>query len=112
MNLTDGFQKELVRAKLGPHADVNDPGVLVLTGNRTIGRVRVLPQGQPLTHATDDLSLSSLLATSGSREHLLRYLKAGITDGGSGLMPKPLAEKTTAALSQSVLKTGPHSYPG
>jgi hypothetical protein len=69
MNLPEGFQKDLVRAKLGPHAEVTDPGLLALTGNRTIGRVRVLPQGQPLAHASDDLSLSTLLATSGSREH-------------------------------------------
>ena len=112
MNLPEGFQKDLVRAKLGPHAEVTDPGLLALTGNRTIGRVRVLPQGQPLTHATDDLSLSSLLATSGSREHLLRYLKAGITDGVSGVMPKTLTEKTTAALGEYIVKTGPASYPG
>jgi serine/threonine-protein kinase HipA len=112
MNLPEGFQKDLVRAKLGPHAEVTDPGLLALTGNRTIGRVRVLPQGQPLTHATDDLSLSTLLATSGSREHLLRYLEAGITDGVSGVMPKTLAEKTTAALGEYIVKTGPTNYPG
>jgi serine/threonine-protein kinase HipA len=112
MNLPEGFQKDLVRAKLGPHAEVTDPGLLALTGNRTIGRVRVLPQGQPLAHATDDLSLSTLLATSGSREHLLRYLKTGITDGVSGVMPKTLAEKTTAALGEYVVKTGPTRYPG
>jgi serine/threonine-protein kinase HipA len=112
MNLPEGFQKDLVRAKLGPHAEVTDPGLLALTGNRTIGRVRVLPQGQPLAHATDDLSLSTLLAASGSREHLLRYLKTGITDGVSGVMPKTLTEKTTAALGEYVVKTGPTRYPG
>jgi len=112
MNLPEGFQKDLVRAKLGPHAEVTDPGLLALTGNRTIGRVRVLPQGQPLVHATDDLSLSTLLATSGSREHLLRYLKTGITDGVSGVMPKTLTEKTTATLGEYIVKTGPPRYPG
>jgi serine/threonine-protein kinase HipA len=112
MNLPEGFQKDLVRAKLGPHAEVTDAGLLALTGNRTIGRVRVLPQGQPLTHATDDLSLSTLLATSGSREHLLRYLKAGIVDGVSGVMPKTLTEKTTATLDEYIVKTGPTRYPG
>jgi len=112
MNLPEGFQKDLLRAKLGPHAEVTDPGLLALTGNRTIGRVRVLPQGQPLMHATDELSLSTLLATSGSREHLLRYLQTGITDGVSGVMPKTLTEKTTVALGEYVVKTGPTSYPG
>jgi serine/threonine-protein kinase HipA len=72
----------------------------------------VLPQGQPLVHATDDLSLSTLLATSGSREHLLRYLKTGITDGVSGVMPKTLTEKTTATLGEYIVKTGPLRYPG
>jgi serine/threonine-protein kinase HipA len=113
MNLPEGFQKDLVRAKLGPHAEVTDPGLLALTGNRTIGRVRVLPQGQPLAHAIDDLSLSTLLATSGSREHLLRYLRTGITDGVSGVMPKTLTEKTTATLGEYIVKTtGPTRYPG
>ena len=112
MNLPEGFQKDLVRAKLGPHAEVTDPGLLALTGSRTIGRVRVLPQGQPLTHATDQLSLSTLLATSGSREHLLRYLKSGITDGVSGVMPKTLTERITAALGEYIVKTGPANYPG
>jgi serine/threonine-protein kinase HipA len=112
MNLPEGFQKDLVRAKLGPHAEVTDAGLLALTGSRTIGRVRVLPHGQALTHATDDLSLSTLLATSGSREHLLRYLKAGITDGVSGVMPKALTEKTTVTLREYIVKTGPARYPG
>jgi serine/threonine-protein kinase HipA len=111
MNLPEGFQRDLVRAKLGPHAEVTDAGLLALTGNRTIGRVRVLPHGQPLTNATDELSLSTLLATSGSREHLLRYLKAGIADGVSGVMPKTLTEKTTATLGEYIVKTGPASYP-
>lgn len=112
MNLPEGFQKDLLRSKLGPHAEVTDPGLLALTGSRTIGRVRVLPQNQPLTHATDDLSLSTLLATPDSREHLLRYLRAGITDGVSGVMPKALIEKTTAVLGEHIVKTGPASYPG
>lgn len=112
MNLPEGFQKDLVRAKLGPHAEVTDPGLLALTGTRTIGRVRVLPHGQPLTHATDELSLSTLLATAGSRGHLLQYLKAGIADGVSGVMPKTLTEKTTAMLGEYIVKTGPTSYPG
>jgi len=112
MNLPEGFQKDLVRARLGPHAAVTDAGLLALTGNRTIGRVRVLPQGQPLASATDDLSLSRLLATSGSREHLLRYLRGGITDGVSGVMPKTLTEKTTATLDEYIVKTGPTNYPG
>ena len=80
--------------------------------SRTIGRVRVLPHGQPLTHATDALSLSTLLATSGSREHVLRYLKAGIADGVSGVMPKTLKARATAVLGEYIVKTGPASYPG
>jgi serine/threonine-protein kinase HipA len=112
MNLPEGFQKDLVRAKLGSHAEVTDQGLLALTGNRTIGRVRVIPHGQPLTHATDALSLSALLATSGSREHVLRYLKAGIADGVSGVMPKTLKARATAVLGEYIVKTGPASYPG
>jgi serine/threonine-protein kinase HipA len=112
MNLPEGYKKELLRAKLGPHADVTDGGLLALTGNRTIGRVRVLPQGQPLEAVADELTMSSLLATAGSRDHLLRYLEAGITEGVSGVMPKALTTKATAVLGEHIVKTGPANLPG
>jgi len=38
MNLPGRFQKDLVRAKLVSWAKSRDPGLLALTGNRTIGR--------------------------------------------------------------------------
>jgi serine/threonine-protein kinase HipA len=112
MNLPEGYQKDLVRAKLGPHADVSDVGLLALTGSRTIGRVRVLPKGQPLTSVGNDLALASILAAPDSRESLLRYLKTGITEGVSGVMPKTLATKATITTAESILKTGLADLPG
>jgi serine/threonine-protein kinase HipA len=112
MNLPEGYKKDLLRAKLGPHADVTDSGLLALTGNRTIGRVRVLPRGQPLEAQINELTMSTLLATAGSRDHLLRYLEAGITEGVSGVMPKTLTTKATAALGDYIVKTGPADLPG
>lgn len=112
MNLPEGYKKDLLRAKLGPHAEVTDVGLLALTGNRTIGRVRVLPKGQPPEAAVNDLQMSELLASPGSREHLLRYLEAGITEGVSGVMPKRLAAKATAVLGEYIVKTGPAHLPG
>jgi serine/threonine-protein kinase HipA len=112
MNLPEGYKKDLLRAKLGPHADVTDSGLLALTGNRTIGRVRVLPRGQPLEAVASELTMSTLLATAGSRAHLLRYLQAGITEGISGVMPKTLTTKATAVVGEYIVKTGPENLPG
>jgi serine/threonine-protein kinase HipA len=112
MNLPEGYKRDLLRAKLGPHADVTDSGLLALTGNRTIGRVRVLPQGQPLEAEANELTMSTLLATPGSRDQLLRYLEAGITEGISGVMPKTLTTKATAAVGDHIVKTGPAHLPG
>jgi serine/threonine-protein kinase HipA len=106
MNLPEGYQKDLLRAKLGPHADVSDAGLLALTGNQTIGRVRVLPRGQPLTAIGDDLHLATLLASPGSRDRLLHYLQAGVTAGVSGVMPKTLAKKATVVVGDYLVKTG------
>jgi serine/threonine-protein kinase HipA len=112
MNLPEGYQKDLVRRKLGPHADVTDVGLLALTGRRTIGRVRVVPKGQPLKTATDDLELATLLATADSREHLLEYLGSSLAEGVSGVMPKTLATKAIAIADGWLLKTGSTDLPG
>jgi serine/threonine-protein kinase HipA len=112
MNLPEGYQKDLLRMKLGPHAEVTDAGMLALTGNKTIGRVRVLPKGQPLADVGDDLQMATLLASPGSRERLLQYLEAGVTEGISGVMPKTLAMKTTAAVGDYIVKTGRPDLPG
>lgn len=112
MNLPEGYQKDILRTKLGPHADVTDVGLLALTGRRTIGRVRVLPKGQSLARATDDLELATLLATPDSRDHLLKYLGDTLGEGVSGVMPKTLAMKATAIADGYLLKTGPADLPG
>jgi serine/threonine-protein kinase HipA len=112
MNLPEGYQKDLLRQKLGPHTDVTDAGLLALTGRRTIGRVRILPKGQALARAADDLELATLLATPDSRGHLLRYLNDSLGEGVSGVMPKTLATRATAIADGYLLKTGPESLPG
>ena len=72
----------------------------------------MLPKGQPLTDARDDLQIATLLARAGSRERLLDYLETGITEGISGVMPKTLALKATATLSDYIVKTGRQDLPG
>jgi serine/threonine-protein kinase HipA len=111
MNLPEGFQKELLQRRLGPHADVSEEGLLALTGNKTIGRVRVVPHGQLPQAVRDDAQLATLLASAGSRERLLRYLADGITEGVSGVMPKTLIQKATVATGEYILKTGPADIP-
>ncbi|HTJ94397.1 MAG TPA: type II toxin-antitoxin system HipA family toxin [Pararobbsia sp.] len=115
MNLPEGFKKDLIRQKLGPHADVSDMGLLALTGANTIGRVRAIPHGAPLDTARSNVDMATLLASPDSRDNLLRHLEAGITEGVSGVMPKTLAsgeEKATVWTDEFILKTGPVDLPG
>lgn len=118
MNLPEGYKKDLIRHQLGPQADVSDSSLLTLTGQRTIGRVRTLPHGQPLALAADPVELASVLASPDSRELLLRSLAQGVADGVSGVMPKILKEgttgqqKATAVAERYILKTAPDTLPG
>jgi serine/threonine-protein kinase HipA len=114
-NLPEGYQKDVLRARLGPHADVSDAGLLALTGHRGIGRLRVVPAGQPLAQAGAPLELASVLATADSRERLLAFLQVGLVEGVSGVMPKALATNATKATAISdgwILKTALADLPG
>jgi serine/threonine-protein kinase HipA len=110
--LFDIYVKERLVGILGPHAEVTDAGLLALTGNKTIGRVRILPKGQLLADVGDDPQMATLLASPGSRERLLQYLEAGVTEGVSGVMPKTLAMKVTATVGDYIVKTGRTDLPG
>ncbi len=115
MNLPEGYKKDLIRRRLGPHADVSDMGLLALTGASGIGRVRVLPHGAAPEFNASNIDLAALLATVGSRENLLRQLEAGLTEGVSGVMPKTLArpeDRATAWTDEFLVKTGPVDLPG
>jgi serine/threonine-protein kinase HipA len=115
MNLPEGYKKELIRRRLGAHADVSDMGLLALTGANGIGRVRVLPHGAAPEFTASHIDMAALLATVGARENLLRQLEAGITEGVSGVMPKTLAkpaDRATAWTDEFVVKTGPADLPG
>ncbi|CAB3793923.1 type II toxin-antitoxin system HipA family toxin [Pararobbsia alpina] len=115
MNLPEGFKKDLIRRRLGAHADVSDMGLLALTGANGIGRVRVLPHGAAPQFTSSNIDLATLLATVGARDNLLRQLEAGIAEGVSGVMPKTLTKPTdraTAWTDEFVVKTGPADLPG
>lgn len=115
MNLPEGFKKDIIRQTLGSHANVSDIGLLALTGANTIGRIRAIPHGAPFDTATSNFDMATLLASPDSRDNLLKHLKAGITEGVSGVMPKALAsgqEKATVWTDEYILKTGPVDLPG
>ena len=115
MNLPEGFKKDLILQKLGPHADVSDFSLLALTGANTIGRVKAIPRGTQLNTARSTIDMATLLASSGSRDNLFKHLEAGITEGVSGVLPKTLAsgkEKATVLTDEFILKTGPVDLPG
>lgn len=113
MNLPEGTKKALLQEKLGSLTAVTDFGLLALTGQRTIGRVRCIPQGQPLQTDQDDLQVAALLASPNARELLMEHLEKGITEGVSGVMPKLLRnDKSTTATDEYIVKTGRPDLPG
>ena len=113
MNLPEGAKKDLVRQRLGAVALVTDIALLAFTGQRTIGRVSCVPQGQSLSTIQDKLQVATLLASPNARELLLQHLEAGVTEGVSGVMPKLLRDdKTTTTTEEYIVKTGRPDLPG
>ncbi|WP_322012871.1 type II toxin-antitoxin system HipA family toxin [Paraburkholderia sp. J12] len=109
MNLPEGFKKEVMVRRLGPHADVSDFGLLALTGANTIGRVQVVPRGATLDAAASKADMAALLASPDSRDNLLRLLEHGVAEGVSGVMPKALVrpdDRATVWTEEFILKTG------
>jgi serine/threonine-protein kinase HipA len=115
MNLPEGFKKDLLIRRLGPHADVSDFGLLALTGANTIGRVQVVPHGAPLAAAGNTADMAGLLASADSRENLLELLEVGAAEGVSGVMPKTFLkgrDRATTWTDDFILKTGLDDLPG
>lgn len=118
MNLPEGFQKNLMIRRLGPHADVSDFGLLALTGANTIGRVRLVPRGATPEQAASKADMAALLASADSRDNLLQLLEGGVAEGVSGVMPKALVRpdhldsKATVWTDEFILKTGFEDLPG
>lgn len=113
MNLPEGTKKALLQEKLGSLTAVTDFGLLALTGQRTIGRVRCVPQGQPLQTDQDDLQVAALLASPNAHNLLMEHLEKGITEGVSGVMPKLLRnDKSTTTTDEYIVKTGRPDLPG
>jgi len=122
MNLPEGYQKELLRQKLGRLMPVDDFGLLALTGNRGIGRVTMRPYGQEVSK-TADVAIADILARPDSRQALLNVLPDLLLANVSGVMPKlagtateslPLGQdkRLTAVTSDWILKTGRQDTPG
>ncbi|HLO64043.1 MAG TPA: type II toxin-antitoxin system HipA family toxin [Azonexus sp.] len=113
MNLPEGTKKALLQEKLGSLTAVTDFGLLALTGQRTIGRVRCVPQGQAVPVAQDDLQVAALLASPNAHDLLMEHLEKGMTEGVSGVMPKLLRnDKSTTTTDEYIVKTGRPDLPG
>jgi serine/threonine-protein kinase HipA len=113
MNLPEGTKKVLLQEKLGSLTTVTDFGLLALTGQRTIGRVRCVPRGQTLQIEQDNLQVAALLASPNAHELLMEHLEQGITEGVSGVMPKLLRnDKSTTTTDEYIVKTGRPNLPG
>jgi len=113
MNLPEGTKKIVLQQKLGALTTVTDFGLLALTGQRTIGRVRCVPRGASRPINPDDLQVATLLASPNAQELLIAHLEQGITEGVSGVMPKLLRnDKSTTATDEYIVKTGRPDLPG
>lgn len=115
-NLPEGYKKEVIRQRLGPHADVTDWGLLALTGKNVIGRVRVVPHGTSIGTQFSNIEIANVLASTDSQLSLLRYLNEGVLEGISGVMPKALNTSTNAKATvwteNAILKTSTKEIPG
>ncbi|MFZ6846078.1 type II toxin-antitoxin system HipA family toxin [Undibacterium sp. RuTC16W] len=113
-NLPEGFKKDLIRQRLGPHADVTDWGLLELTGKNVIGRVRVVPHGLSVRTELTNIEAARILASTDSQSSLLLYLNEGVLEGISGVMPKAFNgnAKATIWTDDVILKTGTQDIPG
>lgn len=115
-NLPEGYKKEVIRQRLGPHADVTDWGLLALTGKNVIGRVRVVPHGTSIGTQFSNIEIANVLASTDSQLSLLRYLNEGVLEGISGVMPKALNTssnaKATVWTENAILKTSTKEIPG
>ncbi|SAK66326.1 HipA domain-containing protein [Caballeronia calidae] len=115
MNLPEGYKKDIIRQKFGLRADLGEMNLLALTGANTVGRVRAIPHGAALDRTESNFDMARLLASTDSRDHLLKHLEARITEGVSGVMPKALAScevSSTKETGEYILKTGPLDLPG
>lgn len=118
MNLPEGYQKELLRQKLGRSMPVDDFSLLALTGGQGIGRISIYPWGQQRPNK-EALPLVEVLAHPDSRAALLAALNEYRFENISGVMPKvsgfpTLApnEKITVTTDEWILKTGREDTPG
>ena len=118
MNLPEGYQKDVLRARFGPVATVDDLSLLALTGRRTIGRVQVVPQGASPESPEPALDLAALLASPEAKRQFLEYLAHGPAEGVSGVHPKSLAttrdrhDEAIMITDEWVVKTGPSDLAG
>lgn len=129
--LPEGFLKEHIRSRFGKTLRVDDMALLALSGDSSIGRIRVSrdkPGGSPGTPKTAAESLKEILADQGSRD-LFEYLcdKYLISTSIAGVQPKvvvPIApvppaaddkpsigERSTLRARQFIVKVDSSDYP-
>ncbi|WP_176079882.1 type II toxin-antitoxin system HipA family toxin [Paraburkholderia tropica] len=115
MNLPEGFNKQVIRHRFGPQADMSDMGLLALTGADHFGRVRAIPHGSPLESVASNLDIAALLASQNSRENLMLHLATGTVKSTPGANLKALAFSEDSAITwtdEFILKAGPTDMPG
>ncbi len=116
-NLPEGYLLGIIREEFGPLLDGTDLSLLAVVGGMGIGRVTVTPEGGEPGAGLEPLQVEHLLKADNITEHFAvlvrRYARAAI----SGVVPKFVAPRETAAdaagpLGKPALRTSRHIIKG
>lgn len=124
VNLPEGYLLNTLQETVGKALKLDDDlDILALVGRHTVGRVQLVPEGEPLESRNKPLleQAESLLRNPDARQILSESLeKFAQYTGLSGVLPKGFARKAampqegtfSVALSDAILKMETEEYPG
>lgn len=120
MNLPEGFLLSLLQESLGPLLDGTDLTLLSIVGRNSIGRVRVVPEGESPESSPELFDLSEVLHGDNSEKAFVDLVRRHVASGVSGVVPKflsPVQEdeafrKVSLHTGRSIIKGSSSDFPG
>lgn len=120
MNLPEGFLLSLLQESLGPLLDGTDLTLLSIVGRNSIGRVRVVPEGESPESSPELFDLSEVLHGDNSEKAFVELVRRHVTSGVSGVVPKFLSpvqedeafQKISLHTGRSIIKGSSFDFPG
>lgn len=119
MNRPEGYLLDYLRERFGKHDILDDMRLLAITGGNQIGRLRYSENGE-VTPGTPTVSRNDIINSTASGELFDHLVDIHFNSGISGFQPKvmvpdtgpsPLAEKSTVATSDLIVKSAGDDYP-